>query len=326
MAPGALAQVLRELPKLNNENLLVGFDTSDDACVYRINEDLALVQTVDFFPPMVDDPYQFGQIAAANALSDVYAMGGRPTTAMNLLCFPDCLDLEVAAKILEGGANKAMEAGCVIAGGHSISDNVPKYGMCVSGFVSPARILTNSGARVGDQLILTKPIGTGILATAEKLGLLSREQSDDAVAVMATLNKYASEAAEPFPVHACTDITGFGLVGHLCEMAEGSGVTIRLHSGSVPVLPNVLAFAADEIVPGGSERNQTYFGPRTALADSVSQAMIDVLYDPQTSGGLLFSLEAEQAALLQQVLEKQHIPASIIGEVVAADGVSLRID
>ena len=306
--------------------MLVGYDTSDDACVYRINEELALVQTVDFFPPMVDDPYQFGQIAAANALSDVYAMGGRPTHAMNLLCFPDCLELSVAARILEGGASKAMEAGCVIAGGHSISDSVPKYGMCVSGFVSPKRILTNSGAQIGDQLILTKPIGTGILATAEKLNLLSKAESDAAVAVMAALNKYASDAAEPFPVHACTDITGFGLVGHLCEMAEGSGVTIRLHSACVPLLPRVLALAEEEVVPGGSGRNHSYFGPRAAFADTVSEAMTDVLYDPQTSGGLLFSLEPEQAALLQKALTKQGLTAAIIGEVTAPDGKSLRID
>ena len=306
--------------------MLVGYDTSDDACVYRINEDLALVQTVDFFPPMVDDPYQFGQIAAANALSDIYAMGGRPSHAMNLLCFPDCLDLEVAAEILKGGADKAMEAGCSIAGGHSISDNVPKYGLCVTGFVSPRRILTNSGARIGDQLILTKPIGTGILATAEKLNLLSKAESDAAVAVMAELNRYASETAEPFPVHACTDITGFGLVGHLCEMAEGSGVTIRLHSACVPLLPRVLALAEEEVVPGGSGRNQTYFGPRAAFADTVSDAMTDVLYDPQTSGGLLFSLEAEQARLLQSALREQGIPAAIIGEVTAPDEKSLRID
>ena len=306
--------------------MLVGYDTSDDACVYRINEELALVQTVDFFPPMVDDPYQFGQIAAANALSDVYAMGGRPTHAMNLLCFPDCLELSVAARILEGGASKAMEAGCVIAGGHSISDSVPKYGMCVSGFVSPKRILTNSGAQIGDQLILTKPIGTGILATAEKLNLLSKAESDAAVAVMAALNKYASEAAEPFPVHACTDITGFGLVGHLCEMAEGSGVTIRLHSACVPLLPRVLALAEEEVVPGGSGRNHSYFGPRAAFADTVSEAMTDVLYDPQTSGGLLFSLEPEQAALLQKTLSERGLTAAIIGEVTAPDGKSLRID
>ena len=214
-----------ELPKYPNKDILIGFDSSDDACVYRVSDDVAIVQTVDFFPPMVDDPYLFGQIAAANAISDVYAMGGKPIFALNLLCFPNCLDLEVAGEILAGGADKAAEAMCTIAGGHSITDNEPKYGMCVTGTVHPQKVLANNSPRQGDAVVITKALGTGILTTAFKGEFIGEEDLKPATDAMRQLNRYAAEAAEGLRVHACTDITGFGFAGHLCEMMEGSGMT-----------------------------------------------------------------------------------------------------
>ncbi len=326
MAPGALAQVLRGIQNLKDDNLLVGYDTSDDACVYKISDELALVQTVDFFPPMVDDPYLFGQIAAANALSDVYAMGGRPTHAMNLLCFPDCLDLEIAGQILAGGADKVREAGCTIAGGHSISDKEPKYGLCVSGFVDPRKMLTNSAVQPGDVLIITKPIGTGILSTAAKPGFLSDEEMQMMIDTMRQLNRYAGEAAENMDVHACTDITGFGLAGHLCEMAEGSKTTIVLDSQKVPILPGVLNWAQMGMIPAGAYRNRSYFGGnRVQVADSVSVALSDAMFDPQTSGGLLFSLSPDQAEALMERLAQAGVNAAIIGHAEVFDGTSVHI-
>ena len=275
---------------------------------------------------MVDDPYLFGQIAAANALSDVYAMGGRPIMAMNLLCFPDCLDLEVAGKILEGGADKVREAGCTIAGGHSITDKEPKYGLCVSGFVDPNKMLTNSAVEPGDALIITKPIGTGILSTAAKGELLTEEQTQLMVDTMRELNRYAGEAAEDMGVHACTDITGFGLAGHLCEMAEGSKTTIVLESGKVPILPGVLDFARMGMIPAGAYRNRSYFGGnRVAVAESVPTEVSDAMFDPQTSGGLLFSLPAERVSALMQKLRDAGIAAAVIGHAESFDGTAVHI-
>ena len=275
---------------------------------------------------MVDDPYLFGQIAAANALSDVYAMGGRPTMAMNLLCFPDCLDLEIAGKILEGGADKVREAGCTIAGGHSITDKEPKYGLCVSGFVDPHKMLTNSAVQAGDTLIITKPIGTGILSTAAKGGLLSQEETQLMVDTMRELNRYAGEAAEDMGVHACTDITGFGLAGHLCEMAEGSKLTIVLESGKVPILPGVLGYAQMGMIPAGAYRNRSYFGgSRVVIGDTVSVELSDAMFDPQTSGGLLFALPAEKSEALMEKLRASGISAAVIGHAEAFDGSSVHI-
>lgn len=310
---------------MKNDNLLIGYDTSDDACVYRISDELALVQTVDFFPPMVDDPYLFGQIAAANALSDVYAMGGRPTHAMNLLCIPSCLDLNVAKEILAGGASKTMEAGCTIAGGHSINDNEPKYGLCVSGFVHPGKMLANSTAQAGDQLILTKAIGTGILTTAEKGGMLDAASLQAAVENMRTLNKYAAEAAEGFAIHACTDVTGFGLAGHVCEMAEGSGLTARLNAAETPLLPQAREMAEMGMIPAGAYRNRAYFAPKVAAEESVSVSDSDLLFDPQTSGGLLFAAAAADAERLTQRLAAANVPAWRVGEFVPFNGIALRI-
>ena len=254
-----------------DENLLVGFDASDDAAVYRLSADTAVVQTVDFFPPVVDDPYDFGQIAAANALSDVYAMGGTPRLAMNLLAVPACLPPDAVRAILEGGADKVREAGAVIAGGHSIEDAEPKYGLCVTGVVRPDRVLTNSGAGAGDILVLTKPLGTGILTTAAKANLLDEGAYRALAAVMAGLNRAAAEAALPLAPSACTDVTGFGLMGHAREMAEGSGVTVELWPERVPLQPRALDLARDGILPGGTYRNRAFAGPEAEGEERFSQ-------------------------------------------------------
>lgn len=325
MAPGALAQVLRDLPKVENSKLLVGFDTADDACVYQLSESLALVQTVDFFPPMVDDPYVFGQIAAANALSDIYAMGATPTHAMNLLCFPSCLELEVAAAILAGGADKAAEAGCVIAGGHSITDNEPKYGLCVSGFVDPRQLLRNSTAQAGDVLILTKPLGTGILTTAFKGGVIDETELAPALASMTTLNKAAAEAAHGLEVHACTDITGFGLAGHLCELAAGNGLTAVLTATAIPALPQALTLAAQGMIPGGAYRNRDHFGPQAELS-ALSPELTDLVFDPQTSGGLLLAIGEDQAEELLSRLGRAGVAAVAIGVMRPDSGLRLRAE
>ena len=300
-------------------NLLVGFDTSDDAAVYRVDEHTALIQTVDFFPPMVDDPYLFGQVAAANALSDVYAMGGTPKLAMNLLCFPSCLELEIAGQILAGGADKAMEAGCAIAGGHTITDNEPKYGLCVSGFVHPKKILRNSSAREGDVLVLTKAIGTGILTTAFKGGLISETELQPVIDSMRQLNRYAAEAAAGLEIHACTDITGFGLAGHLCELAEGCGLTAVIDADAVPQLPGALDMARMGLIPGGAYRNRDHFGCHTDFSN-ISIELSDLLFDPQTSGGLLFAVESAQVPELIRNLHDSELVAAVIGRMTAFDG------
>ncbi len=297
-------------------NLLVGFDTSDDAAVYRVDEHTALIQTVDFFPPMVDDPYLFGQVAAANALSDVYAMGGTPKLAMNLLCFPsDLLSKEDVLAILRGGADKAREAGAVLCGGHTIEDREPKYGLCVTGFVHPDRVLTNAAAQTGDALILTKPLGSGILSTAAKAGLLPEHQVDLLMATMTTLNAPAAKAMEKYTVHACTDITGFGLIGHATEMARGSGKTIRLFADRLPLMEGVLQQAQDGIVPGGAYRNREYLSRTTEIGPAVSTALSDICFDPQTSGGLLISLPMPEAERLLHDLLPNCPQAAIIGQV-----------
>lgn len=317
MAPGALAQVLSDLPNTFNPRLLIGYDGSDDACVYKVSDDTALISTVDFFPPMVDDPYLFGQIAAANALSDVYAMGGTPTLAMNLLCFPNCLDVSVAEEILRGGASKAMEAGCTIAGGHTITDDEPKYGMCVMGFAHPDRVLANAGARAGDALVLTKRVGSGLLNTAVKGELLEQSELGDLYREMSTLNKYAAEAARDFDVHGCTDVTGFGLAGHLCEMAEGAGVTACLSYSAVPLFDSAADMARMGIVPGGAYRNEDYFRDRVKVDEGLAEEVPEVVFDPQSSGGLMFALPPEQADELVERIRATGVSAARVGEFVA---------
>ena len=312
-----------ELPKYPNKDILIGFDSSDDACVYRVSDDVAIVQTVDFFPPMVDDPYLFGQIAAANAISDVYAMGGKPIFALNLLCFPNCLDLEVAGEILAGGADKAAEAMCTIAGGHSITDNEPKYGMCVTGTVHPQKVLANNSPRQGDAVVITKALGTGILTTAFKGEFIGEEDLKPATDAMRQLNRYAAEAAEGLRVHACTDITGFGVAGHLCEMMEGSGMTAQIAAQKLPILPRAMEMAGYGMVPGGAYRNRDHFAAKLDLS-GVSQGYGDIMVDPQTSGGLMFSVDERDAEELLRRLKDAGVTAAQVGWISAFDGVSVR--
>lgn len=327
MGPGALTEILQNLPNVRDRDLLVGYDSSDDAAVYRVSDDVAVIETVDFFTPIVDDPYLFGQIAAANALSDVYAMGGEPRVAMNLLCVPNCLPKEDVRAILEGGHSKAVEAGCVIAGGHTIQDNEPKYGLCVTGFVHPERILKNVGAQPGDVLVLTKPIGSGVLTTALKADLISASSRDAVYAHMATLNKAAGDAVRQVSdVHACTDITGFGLLGHSFEMAEGSGVTIRLHGKALPLMDEALDMAEMGIIPSGAYRNMDYVKPHLAVLPSAQQALLDLAADPQTSGGLLVALPREQAERLLSLLRPFAPWSAIVGEVSETRAAALEFD
>jgi selenide,water dikinase len=302
-----------------DERLMVGYDSSDDAAVYRVSDQLAMIQTVDFFPPVVDDPFDFGRIAAANALSDVYAMGGEPKIAMNLLAVPSCLPLDAVGAILEGGAAKVAEAGAVLAGGHSIEDQEPKYGLCVTGFASPDRILTNSGARVGDLLVLTKPLGTGILTTAAKAQLLEEAEYREMVEVMATLNRRAAQAAVAAGASACTDITGFGLLGHGKELAQGSGCTIRLWAGQIPVLGRTLEMARDGIIPAGAYRNREFAQKDVDMAPGVAREVADVLYDPQTAGGLLIAVPEAAGRDLIRRLTDEGVTAAAIGTVLPPD-------
>lgn len=315
IGPAILHGVLDSLPKFHDPNLLVGFDTSDDACVYKINEDTVAIQTVDFFPPMVDDPYTFGQIAAANAMSDVYAMGGNPATAMNLLCFPSCVEISVMKEILEGGYSKVIEAGAVIAGGHTIADPTPKYGLCVTGFAHPSEILTNSNAKEGDVLVLTKPIGVGIMNTAGKAELLSKQQLKETASIMSTLNKYAKECTKDLTVHACTDVTGFSLMGHSYEMATGSNQTIALQTSSIPILPDALSFASMGILPEGMYNNLDYLENKFSVQSDLPQNLLDVLMDPQTSGGLLLAMPESDANIYLSRMEAFTSWARIIGDV-----------
>lgn len=314
------------LPKFESDRLLVGLDTSDDAAVYKLNEETALIQTLDFFTPIVDDPYQFGQIAAANALSDVYAMGGVPLIALNIVAFPNCLPIEVLGEILRGGADKVKEAGALLVGGHSIEDNEPKYGLSVTGTVHPDKVLANSSAKPGDVLILTKPVGLGILNTCIKEEMLDSNLVEEAIRVMATLNKVAAELMIETGANACTDITGFGLIGHALEMAEGSKVSIELDSHIVPVMEGALENARMGLVPAGTYKNRDYAGERVRIDPTISEAMIDVLYDPQTSGGLLISLEPERAQILEALYgEKLQTAFARVGRVTERQDIALIV-
>jgi selenide, water dikinase len=308
--------VLRQLPRVNDPNLLVGIDTADDAGVYKLSDTTALIQTVDFFTPVVDDPYLFGQIAAANSLSDVYAMGGKPLTALNIVAFPSCsLAHEILLAILQGGQDKVTEAGAVIVGGHTVEDAEPKYGLSVTGLIHPDKIWTNAAARPGDRLLLTKPLGTGVLATAARAEMFPAGVAAAAKS-MATLNRTAAETASLFTVHACTDITGFGLLGHLYELAAASGVRLEIDSAALPLLPDAPEAANMGLVPAGAYTNRNYL--TTVTIDSTVPVYIrDLCYDPQTSGGLLFSLpEAEASELLAALKQANITAAALIGRVV----------
>ncbi len=313
LAPGYLSQVLADLPRVDDPRLLVGFDASDDAYVYDLGDGRGLVGTTDFFPPMVDDPFLFGQVAAANALSDVWAMGGRPALALNLLCFPNCLGIEIAGQILAGGADKCREAGVIVAGGHSINDHEPKFGLAVTGFVPLDRMLANAGAREGDALVLTKALGTGILTTAYKAQLLDEAGVKVATDSMITLNKYGAEALDGLDVHAATDVTGFSLMGHSCEMAEASGVTLQIRAAEVPVMARAREMAQMGLIPAGAYRNRDFFGPRVEMGGDVPLDLADVLFDPQTSGGLLVALPQVDAETYVGRLRELGQPAAIVG-------------
>ena len=286
-----------------------------DAGVYRLSDDCALVQSVDFFTPVVDDPTAFGRIAAANALSDLYAMGARPLTAMNLVGFPSCLGHDVLVAILKGGAEKLAEAGAVLVGGHTVEDDEPKYGLAVTGLVDPARLVSTVGARAGDQLILTKPLGTGILATALKGEVITGEQMGEAIRGMETLNRAASEAMLAVGVHACTDITGFGLLGHALEMAEASRVGMVIEAGALHIYPLVLDMAAIGLVPVGSYHNREHYLPRVVDRDGLQPELVDILADPQTSGGLLIAVPPPRHAALHAALQDRGVTGWTIGRV-----------
>lgn len=319
IGPHDLAQVLSKLPAQEpNPNLLVGLDTSDDAGVYKLTDELAIVQTVDFFTPIVDDPYSFGQVAAANAISDIYAMGGKPLTALNIVAFPiHELDKQVLTDILRGASDKVKEAGVTIVGGHSIDDKEPKFGLAVTGIVHPDKVRTNAGAQPGDQLILTKPIGVGILTTSIKKDQLSIEEIERLTRVMSTLNKTAAEIMEPYPVHACTDVTGFGLLGHATEVAAASNVGIILNREQVPFLPRVRELAEAGFVPGGTKNNYAHVKNAVHFAEELDQIDQWMLCDAVTSGGLLLSVRADQADALLTELRQADVDAHRIGEVTS---------
>ena len=315
LGAGVLSRILEKLPRGEKDpNLLVGYDSRDDAAVYRVTEDLALVQTVDFFPPMVDDPYTFGQIAAANALSDVYAMGGEVKTALNLVCFPENMDLNVLGEILRGGAEKVAEAGGILAGGHSIADTGVKYGLSVTGLVDSHHLYANDAGQPGDKLLLTKALGVGLLCTANRVGEAAPEHMAAAISSMTTLNKTAAEISRRYTVHAATDVTGFSFLGHLHEMMGGR-LSCKINAHAVPVLLGAEKAADDFLYTAAGQRNRNHTGPFVRF-EGVPFAMEEVLFDPQTSGGLLLAVDPAEASALEKELQSAGLPAKIVGEIV----------
>ena len=317
IGPGTLAQVLGNLPKFHDENLLVGVETSDDAAIYKVNDELALIQTLDFFTPVVDDPYLFGQIAAANSLSDVYDMGGEPRTALNIVGFPSCLDPKILGRILEGGASKVLEAGAILAGGHSIQDDEPKYGLSVTGFVNPNKIFKNYGSQPGDVIIITKQVGSGLINTAIKAEMAEKSQIDEVVTVMTSLNKKAKEVIENYPISACTDITGFGLAGHAMEMAASSKVTFEIDVNKVPYIDGALEMAKMGLVPAGTYNNKDYISGDVESCN-IEECYLDLMYDPQTSGGLLITLAESEVENIMKDFENKNMDTkvAVIGRVL----------
>lgn len=316
---GTLSSLLNSVSSVSDPNLLVGFDKNDDASVYQISPELALVQTLDFFPPIHDNPFIYGQIAAANALSDVYAMGAEPKTAQNILCVPKKMHPSVLQEILQGGLKKVHEAGAILTGGHSIYDEIPKYGLSVTGFIHPQKVLSNAGAQPGDVLFLTKPIGVGVLTTAQKGDLLSEKSANKLVDLMTTLNKSARDIMINFQVHACTDITGFGLLGHALEMAKSSDVQIELAIKQVDFIPEALEFAEMGMIPRVAYENRA-FCEKSIQIGSTQRKEVDLLYDPQTSGGLLISVDKKDADGLEKALKGMVPSTQRIGVVVAYQG------
>ena len=320
-------QVLHSLPKFDHPEIIVGIETSDDAGVFRLRPDLAIVNTVDFFTPIVDDPYVFGQVAATNALSDVYAMGAEPTTALNIVCFPrGKMDIQVLGEILKGGGEKVREAGAVVIGGHSIIDDEIKYGMAITGVVHPDRVIRNVGIKDGDALILTKPLGTGIITTALKKGKAPQESIEKAISSMITLNKTASIIMRNYPVHACSDITGYGLLGHALEMTSGGDITLILESAKLPLINATSDLAEAGYLTGGSKRNREYLNGKMAVDPSIQQGLVETALDPQTSGGLLIALPEKDAGKLVKELRANGVEsASTIGYAVSPQKVRVRL-
>lgn len=324
LGAGALSRILDMLPKgPEDKNLLVGFDSKDDAAVYRISNDTAIVQTLDFFPPMVDDPYLFGQIAAANALSDVFAMGGEVKTALNIVCFPEDMDMNILGNILRGGSEKVIEAGGTLAGGHSIADDSVKYGLSVTGIVHPDRILANNTAIAGDILILTKKLGVGIVCTANRIGQASEAAMQEAVASMTQLNRTAAETARNYRVHACTDVTGFGFLGHLHEMLDGR-LSCEVYSSQIPSICEALAYADEFYLTAAAQKNRNHVSPHVRF-EGVPFAMEELLFDPQTSGGLLMAVHPDDAQSLLEALREQGLPASIAGKILSGTDCEITV-
>ena len=324
LGAGILSRVLERLPKFDKDPaLLIGYDSKDDAAVYKLTDEVAVVQTLDFFPPMVDDPYTFGQIAATNALSDIWAMGGQVKTALNIVCFPEKSDLNILGEIMRGGAEKVAEAGGVLAGGHSIADSDVKYGLSVMGIVHPDHIYANNTPQTGDCLVLTKRLGVGILCTANRVGEASAEAMEAAIASMTTLNKYAAQCCRAYEVHACTDVTGFSFLGHLHEMMDGAH-SCRIEAGAVPVFPEALRHADEFLLTAAGQRNRNHTGPFVRF-ENVPFSMEEVLFDPQTSGGLLVALPKEQAAALVEDLRRGGAPAAVVGEVTDSEDIEIRV-
>ena len=324
LGAGILSRVLERLPKFDKDPaLLIGYDSKDDAAVYKLTDEVAVVQTLDFFPPMVDDPYTFGQIAATNALSDIWAMGGQVKTALNIVCFPEKSDLNILGEMMRGGAEKVAEAGGVLAGGHSIADSDVKYGLSVMGVVHPDHIYANNTPQAGDCLVLTKRLGVGILCTANRVGEASAEAMAAAIASMTTLNKYAAQCCRAYEVHACTDVTGFSFLGHLHEMMDGAH-SCRIEAGAVPVFSEALRHADEFLLTAAGQRNRNHAGPFVRF-ENVPFAMEEVLFDPQTSGGLLVALPKEQAAALAEDLRRGGAPAAVVGEVTDSEDIEIRV-
>ena len=322
---GVLAQLLSDIKVVKDERLLVGFDKSDDASVYKINDDTAIVQTVDFFPPIADDPYIFGQIAAVNAMSDIYAMGGEPKLALNIMAVPKSMDKEHVHEILRGGYDKAYEAGVIITGGHSIFDEEPKYGLAVTGFINPDKVITNSGAKVGDVLFLTKPIGIGILTTGMKAEIVSKESEKLAYSIMTTLNKSARDVMIKYKIHACTDVTGFSLMGHLLEMVQGSEVNAEIHTADIDLIEEAKSLAKMGVLPEGLYRNRSY--AESYVDEGNTELYIqDMLFDPQTAGGLLIAVDEADADRFYEELKTAVPSAQRIGVITPkTDGIRIKL-
>ena len=325
LGAGALGRVLGMLPKgEQDENLLIGYDSKDDAAVYKLTDDVAFVQTLDFFPPMVEDPYIFGQIAATNALSDIFAMGGEVKTALNIVCFPEDMDLNVLGKIMQGGAEKVIEAGGTLAGGHSIADNGVKYGLSVTGVVHPDKIYANNQGRPGDVLVLTKKLGVGIICTANRIGEASEEAMKEAITSMTTLNKCAAEISRKYQVHACTDVTGFSFLGHLHEMMDGKH-SCKVYAEQVPVMKDALAYADEFYLTAAAQKNRNHVEAFVEFKD-ISFAMEEVLFDPQTSGGLLLAVDPEDVEAMVAEMQNCGLPAAIVGEIVEKGEIEITVE